>query len=364
MKIALVHDHFAQEGGAEKVFKTFTEIYPQAPIYTLLYNPGYIDRYFPRRRIYSTIIQKLPLGISKYQWYMPLMPAAIESLNLQSYEAVISSASSFAKGIITKPSAVHICYCHTPTRYLWHYSQQYLQELRLPNFLKQLISYEVSRIRSWDKLAAERVDWFIANSRTTQERIKKYYGRDSKIIYPPVEVNKFNLSQNISNYFLAGSRFIPHKRLDLAIQAFNKLNIHLKIFGDGPDWKRLKKMARANIEFLGKITEAEKVNLMSKCLAFIHPQEEDFGITAVEVLASGRPVIAYGRGGALETITENVSGIFFYQQTWEELAEAALRFLYGNYNFNPQIIKQSAERFNVERFKREISEFVNSVIEM
>ena len=295
---------------------------------------------------------------------MPVMPTAMESLNLQPYEMVISSASSFAKGIITEPQAVHICYCHTPTRYLWHYSHQYLQELRLPNFLKQIVSYEVSHIRSWDKLAAERVDWFIANSRTTQERIKKYYGRESKVIYPPVDINKFNISQNIGKYFLAGGRFIPHKRLDLAILAFNKLNIPLKIFGDGPDWKRLQKMARANIEFLGKVTEEEKANLMSGCLAFIHPQEEDCGITAVEVLASGRPVIAYGRGGALETITENVSGIFFYQQTWEELAEAALRFLYGNYNFNPQIIKQSAERFNVERFKREISEFVNSVIEM
>ena len=362
MRIALVHDHFAQEGGGEKVFKALTEMYPQAPIYTLLYNPEYINRHFPQRQIYGTVIQKLPFGVSKYQWYMPLMPTAIESLNLEDYEVVISSASSFAKGVIVRPDAAHFCYCHTPTRYLWHYSHQYLAELRLPRFLKQIVGWQVSHIRQWDKMATERVDHFIANSQTTQERIRKYYGRESAVIYPPVEVNKFNISQNIGNYFLAGGRFIPHKRLDLAIQAFNKLNIPLKIFGDGPDWKRLQKMARANVQFLGKITEEEKANLMSRCLAFIHPQEEDFGITAVEVLASGRPVIAYGRGGALETIRENVSGIFFHQQTWEELAGAVLRFLYHNYNFNPQVIKQSAERFNTNRFKQEIQDYIKGVI--
>ncbi|PIT94016.1 glycosyltransferase family 4 protein [Candidatus Falkowbacteria bacterium CG10_big_fil_rev_8_21_14_0_10_43_11] len=359
MKIALVHDHFAQEGGAEKVLQTLAEIFPTAPIFTLLYDSRHIKN-FAGRKLTPSILQKFPFGVSKYQWYMPLMPMAIESHNLQDYDLVISSASSFAKGVITGPGATHICYCHTPTRYLWHYSSQYLAELRLPGWLKKIVDFEVSRIRQWDREAAERVDYFIANSRTTRERIKKYYHRDSAVIYPPVDTAQFFISQNIGDYFLAGGRFIPHKRFDLAILAFNKLNIPLKIFGDGPDEKRLKKIASSNIEFLGRISEEEKARLMSECRAFIHPQEEDFGISAVEAQASGRPVIAFARGGASETVTERISGLFFSEQTWEELADAVLRFLYGGYNFNPQIIKNTAEKFGVERFKREILKFVSS----
>ena len=362
MKIALVHDHFAQDGGAERVFWMLAEMYPQADIFTILYNRNYIAEHLPGRQPQATFIQNLPLGVSKYQWHLPLMPMAIESLNFEKYDLIISSASSFAKGIISRPGAIHICYCHTPTRYLWHYSSQYLQELRLPKFFKKIVGWEVSRIRSWDRGAAERVDYFIANSKTTQERIKKYYQRDSLIIYPPVDTAKFFISDKNGDYFLAGGRFIPHKRFDLAIRAFNKLNLPLKIFGDGPDFPRLRKMARPNIEFLGKISDARKAELMSGCLAFIHPQEEDFGISAVEAQASGRPVIAFNRGGASETVRENISGLFFYEQTWEELADTVLRFLYQKNNFNPQIIKQSVEKFNVSRFKWEVQSYINKVI--
>ena len=362
-KVALVHDHFAQEGGAEKVFQALAEIFPAAPIFTLLYDNRHIKN-FAGRKLYPSILQKFPFGVSKYQWYMPFMPAAIESLDLQNYDVVISSASSFAKGVITRPDAIHLCYCHTPTRYLWHYSHQYLEELKLLNFLKPIISWQISRIRQWDRAAAERVDYFIANSQTTWERIRKYYGRESAVIYPPVLTAAFSISQNVDNYFLAGGRFIPHKRLDLAILAFNKLNIPLKIFGEGPDWPRLKKLARSNIEFLGKINEEKKARLMSECRAFIHPQEEDFGISAVEAQASGRPVIAFGKGGARETIIDGITGIFFNEQTWEELADAVLRFLYQRHDFNPQIIKESAERFNAERFKREIREFIMKALKI
>jgi len=361
-KLALVHDHLAQDGGAEKVLKSLMEIYPDVPLYTILYKENTFDSNFFNNKIYTSFIQKLPFGVKKYQWYMPLMPMAIESHNLQNYDLVISSASSFAKGVITNPNAAHICYCHTPTRYLWHYTHEYIDELRLPNFIKKIIGVYVTRIRQWDRSAADRVDYFIANSLTTKTRIKKYYGKNSVVINPPVDTHIFSINKNLEDYFLAGARFIPHKRLDLAIQAFNKLGLPLKIFGDGPDLPRLKKMARKNIEFLGKITETEKANYMSKCQAFIHAQEEDFGITAIEVQATGRPVIAFNKGGATETIIHGQTGILFNEQTWEELADTVLNFLYKKeFEFNSEFIKQHAEQFNVNRFKREIKQYVNSV---
>ncbi|PIR93275.1 glycosyltransferase family 4 protein [Candidatus Falkowbacteria bacterium CG10_big_fil_rev_8_21_14_0_10_43_10] len=361
-KIALVHDHLAQDGGAERVLWLLAEMYPQAPIYTLLYKQEYLDYYIPHRQVRASFIQSLPGGVSKYQWYMPFMPTAIESYDLQTYDLVISSASSFAKGVITPPEAIHICYCHTPTRYLWHYANQYIAELRMPEWLKKIVGFYVTKIRQWDKVAAERVDYFIANSATTQKRISKYYGRGSVVIHPPVDTHKFFVSRPPGNYFLAGARFIPHKRLDIAVQAFNKLGIPLKVFGDGPDLKRIKKMAGGNIEFLGRVSESAKARLMSECQAFIHPQEEDFGITAIEVQASGRPVIAYNKGGARETIIHGQTGILFNEQTWEDLADTVLRFLYKNeFDFSPEFIKQHAEQFNAENFKMKMRDYINTV---
>ncbi|MFA5318206.1 MAG: glycosyltransferase [Patescibacteria group bacterium] len=360
MKLALVHDHLAQEGGAERVLKSLFEMYPRAPLYTLLYKKECLDPLILNKEINASFIQHIPFGVRKYQWYMPLMPMAIESHNLQDYDLVISSASSFAKGVITSPQTTHICYCHTPTRYLWHYTHKYIEELRFPNPIKKIISLYITRIRQWDKMASERVDYFIANSKTTQSRIKKYYNRESIVIYPPVNTGNFYISHNAENYFLAGARFIPHKRLDLAIKAFNKLNLPLKIFGDGPDFPRLKKMAQENIEFLGKISEREKAEYMSKCQAFIHPQEEDFGISAVEAQASGRPVIAFNKGGASETVIHGKTGILFNEQTWEELADVVLIFLHKKeFEFDSVFIKQHAEQFNADRFKREMNNYIN-----
>lgn len=361
MRIALIHDHLAQDGGAEKVLQALADIYPSAPIYVLLYKKEYVDKYFANREIKTSIIQKMPLGVKKYQWYMPLMPMAVEFFDLRAFDLVLSSSSSFAKGIITPPDTPHICYCHTTTRYLWDYAHQYINELKMNKWFKKIISFYLSRIRQWDRAAADRVDYFIANSQTTQKRIKKYYGRDSVVIHPPVDTSKFVINQNISNYFLAGGRFTPYKRFDLAIQAFNKLNIPLKIFGEGPDELRLKKMAKQNIEFLGRISEKDKTRLMSKCQAFIHPQEEDFGITAVEAMASGRPVIAYNRGGARETVLQGWTGILFNEQTWEELADAVLHFIHQRLDFNPYMIKEHAERFGIRRFKKQLQEYVDKV---
>lgn len=360
--IALIHDHLAQLGGAEKTLQSLSVLFPQAPVYTLLYKEQYAKDLFDGNHIEASFLQNMPWGIKKYQWYMPLMTSAIESFNLSSYDLVISSASSFAKGVITSPQAVHICYCHTPTRYLWHYNNQYLDELRLSSIFKKIINLHLSKLRQWDFNAAQRVDHFIANSQTTHDRIKKYYLRDSTIIHPPVATDTFYISSPVHNYFLTGGRLTPYKRFDLAIEAFNKLGIPLKIFGDGSDKRRLQKMSLDNIEFLGNISEQEKRKYLSHCKAFIHPQEEDFGITQVEAQASGRPVIAYNKGGASEVIIDQQTGILFNEQTWECLADAVLRFEHTDeFSFNPEELKRHAENFSEHKFKEQMSSFINNL---
>lgn len=358
MKVALVHDHLAQDGGAEKVLKIFAEMFPDAPIYTLLYEKKNADKYYKGRQIETSIIQKLPGGVKHYQWYMPFMPMAVEFFDMSSYDLVLSDSSSFAKGVITSTHTLHICYCHTPTRYLWSDTHQYIHELKYNKYFKKIISLVLNYIRMWDKLAADRVDQYIANSRFVAGRIKKYYKRDSAVIYPPVETEKFKISDEVGDYFLIGGRLAPYKRVDLVIEAAKKLNKKLKIYGDGVDLARLKNLAKghANIEFLGWVDDAAKAELYGRALAFIYPQEEDFGITAVEAMASGRPVIAYKRGGALETVVLGVTGEFFNEQTVESLTGALSNFDAKKYN--PQTIKQHAEKFSVERFKDEISKYI------
>lgn len=359
MKVALIHDHLAQDGGAERVLKVLADMFPEAPIYTLLYEKKNADKYYRHRQIETSIIQKLPGGISHYQWYMPFMPMAVEFFDLSHYDLVISDSSSFAKGVITSSHALHICYCHTPTRYLWSDTHQYINELKYNKYFKKAISLVLNYIRMWDKLAADRVDQYIANSRFVATRIKKYYHRESKVIYPPVETEKFKISDSLGDYFLIGGRLAPYKRVDIVVEAFKKINKKLKIYGNGVDLARLKSMAQGhdNIEFLGRVDDQAKAELYSRCLAFIYPQEEDFGITAVEAMASGRPVIAYRRGGAIETVIEGVTGTFFNEQTAESLAQAVLNFDVSK--FDPQKIRQQAEQFSVERFKKEIQEFIH-----
>jgi len=359
-KIALVHDHLVQDGGAEQVLKALKEIYPQAPIFTLVLDKSNTHNFFSRQRINTSFLQRIPLGVRKYQWWLALMPSAIESHNLMDYDLVISSASSFAKGAITNPHSVHVCYCYTPTRYLWHDTHNYLQELNVNFLIKKILPLTLRKLRVWDFLAANRVDHFIAVSQTAQERIKKYYHRDSEVIYPPVEIGKFSISDRPKKYFLAGGRLVPYKRIDLAVKAFSRLGIPLKVFGVGPEQTRLKKMSKDNVEFLGRIGEDLKCRLFADCLAYINPQEEDFGITAVEAMASGRPVIAYRAGGAIEIIREGETGEFFEEQIWEELADKIIRFQPEKYD--PQSIRQQAERFGAERFKENITSFINGLL--
>ncbi|MGI6374157.1 MAG: glycosyltransferase [Patescibacteria group bacterium] len=366
MKVALIHDHLAQDGGAEKVLQVFAGMFKEAPIYTLLYDKHKQDQYYQDRQIEVSVIQKLPGGVRHYQWYLPLMPLAVEFYDLSPYDLVLSDTSSFAKGVITKPETLHICYCHTPTRFLWSDAHQYLNELKYNKWLKKIISLALSRIRLWDRLAADRVDLFIANSKTVQARIKKYYRRESVVIYPPVETDKFEISYQADRaasekYFLAGCRLAPYKRIDLIIEAFKELgpDYRLRIFGDGVDLKRLKKLARGreNIEFLGRVTEEEKIKLFAQAEAFINPQEEDFGITVVESMAAGRPVIALAAGGALETVVAGKTGLFFTKQTAASLAEAIRGFKASD--FDPVEIRAWAEKFSVANFTQQIRDFIN-----
>lgn len=359
LKIALIHDHLVQDGGAEKVLKAFNEIYPQAPIFTLVLDKKNTNPYFIDKEIRTSFLQRIPLGVIKYQWWLSLMPVATEYQNLMDYDLIISSASSFAKGVITKPGAIHVCYCHTPTRYLWNDSHNYLRELKVYKLIKKTLPLTLNKLRVWDRLAADRVDYFIANSQTVAERIKKYYGRDSLVIYPPVDLDKFSISNQPKKYYLAGGRLVPYKKVDLVVKTFSRLEIPLKIFGVGPELKRLKKIARKNVEFLGKVNDEKRAELFRDCIAYINPQEEDFGITTVEAMASGRPVIAYRKGGATETVIDGVTGEFFDEQIWEELADRVVRF---KDIYNPLIIRAHAEQFSVENFKRKLIEYLEQVI--
>lgn len=355
MKIALVHDYLIQDGGAEKVLDVMQEIWPEAPTYALFFDPKKLPA-FTGRDIRTSFLQKMPLALKKYQWYITLMPTATEHYDLSDYDIVVSSTSAFAKGVITRPGAIHICYCHTPTRYLWSDTHSYVEELRVPNFIKALLPPVLSRLRVWDKQAADRVDHFVANSETVRRRIQKYYRKDAHVIFPPVDTHRFHISPRPKTYFLTGGRLVAYKRFDLVVDACNKTGIPLKLFGSGPVETDLRRQAKSNVEFLGKVSDDTLRELYADALAFIHPQEEDFGITPVESMASGRPVIAYRKGGATETVVEGVSGEFLETQTWEELADHLIRF--DTHRYDPHRIKTHAEQFSRQRFKRELIQLV------
>jgi len=366
----LVHDHLAQDGGAEKVLQVFAEMFPEAPIFTLLCEPNNIDKYYKGRKIDTSIIQKLPGGVKHYQWYMPFMPMAVEFFDLSNYDLVLSDSSSFAKGVITRPETLHIDYCHTPTRYLWSDTHQYINELKYNKFFKKIISLVLNYIRLWDRQAADRVDIFIANSQAVRQRISKYYKSDSTVIYPPVNTELYNLSPELvdeklksENYFLIGCRLAPYKRVDIVIEAFKEMPAKkLKVFGAGIDLQRLKKIAASapNIEFIGRIEDPALAKLYRNAVAFIHPQEEDFGITVVEAMACGTPVIAYRKGGALETIIENQTGIFFDEQTAPAVKKAVASF--NKSEFDEKIIRAQAEKFSTENFKQNIKNLLKKNI--
>jgi len=358
MKIALVHDFLMQDGGAEKVLRVFQEMFPEAPTYALMIDKNNIDPFFHDKDIRTSFLQNMPFSAKKYQWYLSLMPQAIERFDLMQYDVVLSSCGSFSKGIITKPDTLHVCYCYTPTRYLWMDTHTYVKEVKVTPLVKWIIPFALNKIRIWDRVAADRVDKYIAISNAVKRRIKKYYQRDSEVIFSPVETKQFSIADKIEDYYLIGGRLVSYKRYDLAIAAFNRLGIKLKIFGEGPEYSHLRKMAKKNIEFVGKVNGKDLAKLYQKAIAFINPQDEDFGITPVESMASGRPVIAYARGGALDTVVDGKTGKFFDDQTWEALGDTIIRFKPEDYN--PQEIREHALQFDVEAFKKNIKGFIDN----
>ncbi|HSD12149.1 MAG TPA: glycosyltransferase [Patescibacteria group bacterium] len=356
MRIALVHDYLVQDGGAERVLGAFQEIWPKAPTYALLHDPSRMGANFRGKEIRTSFLQNVPFALKRYKWFMPLMPMATERHDVSGFDVVLSSTSAFAKGIITRPDTLHVCYCHTPTRYLWSDTHSYVNELGLPGPIRKLVPLMLTDIRVWDRLAADRVDKFIANSDTVGRRIRKYYQRSSDVIHPPVETSRFSIAPKIGDYYVAGGRLVAYKRFDVVVRAFNKLGIKLKIFGEGPEMAKLRAMARPNIEFVGRVGEREKAELYAKAIAYLHPQEEDFGITAVEAMASGRPVIAYRKGGAVETVVEGRTGVFIEEQSWEELANQIIRF--EPERFDPRAIRAHAQAYDTEIFKEKIRRYV------
>lgn len=356
MKVALVHDHLAQDGGAENVLRMFQEIYPDAPIFTLVYDRDRAHPAFRKSDIRTSFIQKFPGGVRFYQAALPLMSTAVEKYDLSGFDLILSSASAFAKGVLTTPQTLHVCYCHSPTRYLWSDAHTYYKELRYNRLIKALIPFALTKLRQWDRAAADRVDKFVANSRYVQGRIRKYYKADSTIIYPPVEVGKFRRVNEPGDFYLALGRLVAYKRYDLTIKAFNATGRPLKIAGEGPELDYLQKIAGPNIEFLGRVDDKTRKELYARAQAFIFPQEEDFGITAIEAMASGTPVIAYGRGGALETVIPGKTGLLFAEQTVDSLVDALNRF--WRQDFDSEEICRHAAQFSEKRFKKEVKNFV------
>jgi len=365
MRIALVHDYLNQYGGAEKVLEAFLEIFPDAPIYTLLYDRKIVDKFFSGKKIKTSFLQKIPFIRKHHRLFPPLMPLAVERLDLSEYDIVLSDSAAFGKGIITKPDTLHVCYCHTPIRYAWDDSHKYIREFSMKKIAKFFVPIFMNYLRLWDREAAYRVDRFICNSAFVAQRIKKYYKQESEVIHPPVDMENFGLPDNKSGVypakggtsFLMVGRLLPYKRFDMAIEAFNKLELPLKIIGNGPEMKKLKKMANWNIEFLGEKNNQELKKYYQECRALIFPQEEDFGIVALEAMACGRPVIAYGGGGALESVLGGKTGVFFDEQMIESLIGAVKRF--EGLKFDSKEIYQHALKFNKENFKKKIKEFID-----
>ena len=362
LKVAIVHDLLVNFGGAESVTLNLAELFPDAPIYTLLYHPR-LDKFFPNKKIIVSPLQRWFRTFRvPTKFLLPWMAGAIEGFNFSGYDLVISSNNSFAGGIITEPETVHISYCHSPTRYLWDSYHTYIADQRLPEWAKTIVKSLLHNLRIWDKLSAGRANVYVANSAHVQKRIHKYYRRDSAIIYPPVDTHKITPKKSNAGYFLILSRLSSYKRVDLAIEACNALKLPLVIIGEGEGRRSLERLAGPTIEFLGWQSEENKLEYLRNARALLFPGEDDFGIVPVEAMAAGKPVIAYGTGGALESVVEGKTGLFFDEPTTESLTVAIRRFMTMEKKFDWRMISQHAQKFSREKFKQDIMTLVNKQI--
>jgi len=364
--IALVHDWLVTLAGAEKVLEAFYELY-KAPIYTLVVDKDKLkNSVFKDADIHTSFIQSFPMGKKKYRLYLPFFPLAIEQFDLSDYDVIISSSHAVAKGVLTRPGQVHICYCHTPVRYAWDLYFSYMKESGLESGLKGIIAkFILHYIRIWDVSTVNRVDYFIANSNYVKRRIWKIYRRDAEVIYPPVDVDRFSVISKKEDFYLTASRLVPYKKIDVIVKAFSLPSLRdrkLIVIGDGPDMKKIKKIASPNVEILGYQPFERLRDYLEKAKAFIFAAEEDFGILPVEAQACGTPVIAYGRGGALETVVDGRTGLYFYRQTPEDVMEAIVKFESMQNSFDPLEIRRHAETFSKDKFKKRFESFISKIV--
>lgn len=357
-KVAIVHDFLMQMGGAEKVVEVLHEMYPDAPIYTSAFDRDAMPAHYRDWDVHTTFLQRLPMKRRTHRAALLLYPAAFESFDLSRFDLVISSSSWFAKGVITQPHTTHICYTHTPMRLAWM-PNSYMKEERISMMMRTMMAPGLNYLRSWDVQASMRVDHYVANSRIVADRIQKFYRRESSVIAPPVDTNRFYISPETDDYYIMVTRLAPYKRLDLAVQALTQLDRPLKIVGTGRYMDQLKKMAGPKVEFLGRVSDAELPTLLARAKAYIMPGMEDFGIAPVEANAAGRPVIALGVGGALDSQIDGVTGVLFPEPTVESLIEAIHRA--DQITFDPAQIRAHAQSFDRETFKARMSDFIARV---
>jgi glycosyltransferase involved in cell wall biosynthesis len=356
MRVALIHDWLNQIGGAESVLESLVRLFPGAPVFTSMYAPDVMPAQYREWDIRTTFMQHLPGVTTHHQAYMPVYPMAFSTLNLAGHDLVLSNKSGFCHGVPCPRGAVHVCYCLTPTRFLWQY-ETYRAREHLNGGLDLLLKPVVGLLRRWDYAAAQRVQHFIAISSEIQERIRRFYDRESTIVYPPVDIRRFGPSTGSQgDYFLAGGRLIPYKRVDLVVQACSLLGLKLVVYGDGRDRPTLEQLAGPSVTFVGRVSWDELARLFQGARAFIFPGLEDFGIAPVEAQAAGRPVIAFAGGGALDSVIPGRTGEFFAQQNVESLAAVLASFDPARYD--PAECRANAERFSTERFERELKESV------
>ena len=367
-KIAIVHDWLTGMRGGEKVLEILCELYPDATLFTLVHEKGKLSPAIERMDIRTSFLQRMPYGTTRYRYYLPLFPRAIENFDLRGYDLIISSSHAAAKGVWNPDRVPHVCYCHTPMRYVWDQYEQYFgaggASIPVRAAMKMFRGY----LQRWDVRTAQCIDRFIANSRFVQERIKRIYGKDSVVVYPPVDVKRFAasaarhpglVSGSVEDYYLIVSALVPYKRIDLAVTAFNRLKKPLRIIGLGAEVNRLRSMAESNITFYGWQSDEEIAKAYAGCKALVFPGEEDFGIVPVEAMACGKPVIGFGKGGLCETVIDGTTGVLFPEQTAESLVQAVEKF--EGMTFDAEAIRQNAMRFDKEIFREKIGEIVDGV---
>jgi glycosyltransferase involved in cell wall biosynthesis len=357
-RVALVHDFLVDVRGAERVFAALCDLYPQADLFTAVYDERGTEGWFAHRNVNTSFLQRLRPSAATFRALLPLYPVAMEALDLSAYDVVISSSSAWAHGVLVDPEAVHVCYCHNPFRYAWNARDAELA--RRDPLTRAALALILKRWRQWDWIAAQRVDAYVANSETTRRRINRYFSREADVLHPPVDTARFAPSDEVGDAYVVLSELMPHKRIDLAVQAFNRLGLPLVVAGDGPDARRLQRLAGPTVHFAGYLDDEHVARLLARARALVLPATEEFGIAAVEAHASGRPVIALRQGGARETVIEGVNGTFFEEPTADALASVVERF--DPMAIDPRACVRSAERFDVAHFRRGMRAIVDEAV--